>query len=151
MESEITQIAKIQHEIQVLLKKENDVTCHFITDENKIHLLTYNPIHGETFLLHTENVTNEPVSSFGYTVWLPVLNTYQRLLRFVKELVGVIKTADDFKHNTDTYTVIWVNKDGISTKSYFSGNNIYEVLDKFYYGKNKLSYNILEIKLNPSA
>lgn len=150
MESDITKIAKIQHEIQTLLKKENDVSCHFITEGDKIHLLTYNPIHGETFLLHTENI-NDEVAQMGVTVWWPVLNTYQKLLRFVKELVGVIKTPDDFRHNTDTYTVIWVNKDGVSTKSYFSGNNVYEVLDKFYYGKNKLSYNILEIKLNPSA
>lgn len=146
MESEITQIAKIQHEIQFLLKKENDVTCHFISEGDKLHLLTYNPIHGETFLLHTENIIY-----IGETIWSPVLCTYEKLLRFIKELVGVIPTPPDFKAIANTYTLTWVNKDGVSTKSYFSGNNIYEVLDKFYYGKNKLSYNILEIKLNPSA
>ena len=148
MESDITKIAKIQHEIQTLLKKENDVSCHFITEGDKIHLLTYNPIHGETFLLHTENII---YSTIGETIWWPVLGTYEKLLRFIKELVGVIPTAPDFKLIANTYTLTWVNKDGISTKSYFSGNNVYEVLDKFYYGKNKLSYNILEIKLNPSA
>lgn len=148
MESDITKIAKIQHEIQNLLKKENDVTCHFITEGDKIHLLTYNPIHGETFLLHTENII---YSRIGETIWWPVLGTYENLLRFIKELVGVIPTPPDFKVITNTYTLTWVNKDGVSTKSYFSGNNIYEVLDKFYYGKNRLSYNILEIKLNPLA
>ena len=148
MESDITKIAKIQHEIQSLLKKENDVTCHFITEGDKIHLLTYNPIHGETFLLHTENII---YSTIGETIWWPVLETYEKFLRFIKELVGVIPTPPDFKVIANTYTLTWVNKDGISTKSYFSGNNIYEVLDKFYYGKNKLRYNILEIKLNPST
>jgi hypothetical protein len=148
--SEITQIAKIQHEIQTLLKKENNVTCHFINENNKIHLLTYNPSHGETFLLHTETI-NDHENFIVHNAWWPVLNTYSKILRFVKELVGVIKMPDDFRHNANTYTVIWVNKEGESTKSYFSGNNIYEVLDKFYYGKNRLSYNILEIKLNPLA
>jgi len=149
--SEITQIAKIQHEIQTLLKKENDVTCHFINENDKIHLLTYNPIHGETFLLHTETIHDETVH-MGHTVWWPVLGAYRHLLHFVKKLVGVIKTPDNFSRETIyTYTVIWVNKEGVSTKSYFSGSNLYEVLNKFYYGKNTLSYNILEIKLNPSA
>lgn len=56
-------------------------------------------------------------------------------------------------YNQNTYTVMW-RKMGShlgAMVSYFSGQDVYEVLDKFYYNKNKEEYIIDLIKLNPIA
>jgi hypothetical protein len=54
------------------------------------------------------------------------------------------------KNTRSTYTIQWA-MEGINDlhTSYFTGKNIYEVLDKFYYGKAITSTIIFNISLNP--
>jgi hypothetical protein len=151
MESIITQITKIQHEIQSLLNKENGVSSHLINDSKSLNLVTYNPIHGETFLLHS--------IEHKYDSWLILtpddkidISSYEIMLHYVKKLVGVIPIKEYDTIPKNSYTLLWVKKDSVLTnQSYFYGETMIDVLTKFYYGKDKSQYNILEIKLNPSA
>jgi len=150
MESSLNKIVKIQHEIESLLNKKNGVTCHFINEGGKLKLITYNPTHGETFLLHSEKISSDsnyiPISSLGD-------GPYLRMLDYVKRLIdGTLQTLQHNESNK-SYTVIWNKSDGVEHKSYFYAENMFVVLEKFYYGKDGVrdSFNILEIKQNPIA
>jgi hypothetical protein len=147
MESSLNKIVKIQHEIDSLLNKKNGVTCHFIDDGYELKLVTYNPTHGETFLLHGEP-TKDSISSDIVNV-----KVYEKMLTYVKTLFNETLQSPDHKINNKSYTVIWNKSDGVENKSYFYAKDMWDVLSKFYYGKHliKDSFNILEIKQNPSA
>lgn len=149
MEDSINEIAAVQHKIQKLLNQENGVSCHFISDGSTLHLVTFNPVHGETFLLHSEEILN-PLSPISPKRGSLFVFPYIRMYEFVKRLFEQKFSPEKANVNKKTYTVSWV-KDGAENKSYFYGNNMRDVIDKFYFGKEAImdSYNILEIKLNP--
>lgn len=148
METPLNKIVKIQHQIETLLNTNNDVTCHFIDDGYNLKLVTFNPIHGETFLLHSES-TKDVDSSDNFK-----LKAYENMFIYVKSLVNSKIESYRFKtYNMKSYTVIWSKSDGVENKSYFYAKDMWDVLTKFYFGKTPIinEFNILEIKLNPSA
>ena len=62
----------------------------------------------------------------------------------------VYKLKETLSSEDKSYTVEWYAKSKEkSYKSYFSGNNMLEILQKFYYGKHEKSLIIYSIKLNP--
>ena len=96
-------------------------------DKNTLHLITVNPRHGQSFLFHT-------VQGFGE------MDVLKKMLDYVKNR----------RQSTNTYTIQWSLKDDRELHtSYFQGKNMYEVLDKFYHGKDITSTVIFTISLNP--
>jgi hypothetical protein len=124
----------LEKQIIDLINKDNSNRCdaEFVYspgDNNGIELfvITHNPIHKTPFLFS---------KSWGTTEENALVNLIQQL-------------NHPKKKEENTFTVTW-EKIGESTQnSYFVGNNIYEVLDKFYHGKNPKEYIIFNIKLNP--
>ncbi len=124
------EIERKKSEIVSILKLNSDFLQFEFSDENEktvLKLLTMNPRHQQTFLLHT-------TEGFGA---LDALNS----------MVDYVKTLEQTKH---TFTVQWSkNGDDELHTSYFRGKNLYEVLDKFYYGKEVSDTIIFSISLNP--
>jgi len=140
----LEKIIRVENEIQLLLTEKSGVTAHFVRAEDTLYLITYNPTHDESFLL---------CSSHCHHKWdlNNMSHSYGKLLGHVKELVETPtnkKTLQDF-----TYTVVWCKSDGAVHTSYFYGEDMSDVLEKFYFGKEdyKSSYNILQIKKNPTS
>jgi hypothetical protein len=126
-----SELEKIHLEIARLLglSRENLVFEYISEDEDKtvLKLITVNPRHKQSFLFHQE-------TGFGE------MDVLHKMLDYVKT----------HKHSKDSYTIQWSLKDGKELHtSYFRGKNIYEVLDKFYYGKDITSTIIFSISLNP--
>lgn len=126
-----SELEKIHLEIARLLglSRENLVFEYTGEDEDKtvLKLITVNPRHKQSFLFHQE-------TGFGE------MDALHKMLDYVKT----------HKHSKDSYTIQWSLKDGKELHtSYFRGKNIYEVLDKFYYGKDITSTIIFSISLNP--
>lgn len=92
-----------------------------------LNLITVNPRHKQSFLFNT-------TQGFGE------MDALHKMLDHVK----------NHKKGKDTYTIQWSLSDEPELHtSYFRGKNIYEVLDKFYFGKDISSTVIFTISLNP--
>lgn len=99
------------------------------SDEGRttLELTTLNPRHHQTFLFHT-------TSGFGE------MDALNKMVDYVSEN----------KNTKSTYTIQWAMADTNELHtSYFTGKNIYEVLDKFYYGKAITGTIIFNLSLNP--
>lgn len=102
---------------------------HYSTEEGltTLKLATRNPRHLQTFLFHT-------TTGFGE------LDALSKMEEYINEN----------KSGKSTYTIQWA-LDGETQlhTSYFTGKNMYEVLDKFYYNKAITGTTIFSISLNP--
>lgn len=95
----------------------------------RLHLITRNPRHEQAFLFHTSEGFSE-------------IDAALRMLDYVT-------SHQPSKHS---YTIQWSLRDSSNLHtSYFRGQNVYEVLDKFYFGKDIHSTIIFHISLNPLA
>ncbi len=68
-------------------------------------------------------------------------------------LKEILKYAKSHKDDYVSFTVVWVKKgDGNkSEKSYFYCKDLFDVLEKFYFKKNREDYVIYEVKMNARA
>lgn len=123
-------LQKIQHEIADLLGiSESNLQFTYTQEQGKtrLDLITMNPRHNQSFLYHS-------VAGFGE------MDAMQNMLDYVQS----------HKPGKSTYTIQWALRDSQELHtSYFRGKDIYEVLDKFYYGKDINSTLIFAISLNP--
>jgi len=71
---------------------------------------------------------------------------------FLLHQIDGIDALDTLHTKYASYTVEWwhVDKQGIN-RSYFYGQNIEEVMKKFYYCKRREDYTILSVRLNPET
>jgi len=127
------EIARIQKSIaEILGMPQENLVFNYIEKQETVtlELITINPIHEQSFLLHT----------------LKGLDKIEALTK-MQEYVEQKYEAES------SYTIQWMDKegDGALHTSYFRGHNIYEILDKFYYGREQNSYKIFSINLNPVA
>jgi nanoRNase/pAp phosphatase (c-di-AMP/oligoRNAs hydrolase) len=125
-----SELEKIHIQIAKMLGLSRDLlTFHYSNEDGKttLQLATMNPRHQQTFLFHT-------TQGFGE------MDALNKMQEYVQEN----------KNTRSTYTIQWA-MEGINDlhTSYFTGKNIYEVLDKFYYGKAITSTIIFNISLNP--
>jgi len=130
--NENIEIAKLQKEIASSLGMQLDnLVFNFenSSETSVLELITINPIHEQTFLLHKIKGVSK-------------VEALQKMSNYVK---------DHYKQE-NSYTVQWVKvgSDDLHT-SYFRGKNIYEALDKFYYGRDISNYNVFSVTLNPVA
>ena len=90
-------------------------------------MITINPRHNQSFLFHSELGVDR----------LDVLN---KMLRYVKS----------YKEQEDSYTIQWVIKgDKELHTSYFRAKNVYDAVDKLYYGRDRNTITVFSVVLNP--
>lgn len=93
----------------------------------RLDLVTVNPKHDQSFLFHSETGTDK-------------LDALKKVLEYI----------DKHYHQESSMTIQWIKiGDNKLHTSYFRAKNMYEALDKFYYGRDMGSYKIFSITLNP--
>ncbi|MTI29844.1 hypothetical protein [Xanthovirga aplysinae] len=123
--------ARLQQEIESYLGvKAGDLVFEYQnTDDNKVKLdlITINPRHNQSFLYH---------STLGYDK----LDALNQMLEYIKV----------HKEKENSYTVQWttIESNELHT-SYFRAGNVYEALDKLYYGRDINSITVFSVVLNP--
>ena len=124
--------AKTQKEIKNHLGlSSNSLIFEYSNFEGKVKLdlITINPRHNQSFLFRSE---------MGYDK----LDALKKMLAYVK----------NYKEKENSYTIQWITKgDKELHTSYFSASNIYDALDKLYYGRDMNTINVFSIVLNPVA
>ena len=120
---------RIQQAIEDHIGVEGNLIFDYISEggKTKLNLITVNKRHNQSFLFHTE-------------VGVDKLDVLQKMLAYVK--------TDKEKYNS--YTIQWGSKDtnGLQT-SYFRARNVYEALDKLYYGRDVQAITVFSVVLNP--
>ncbi|WP_242928516.1 hypothetical protein [Pontibacter vulgaris] len=97
--------------------------------ENKVRLdlITINPRHSQSFLFHTE---------IGYDK----LDVLRKMLEYVQS----------YRDKESPYTVQWMaHGDKELNTSYFRARNMYEALDKLYFGRDMNTITVFSVVLNP--
>ena len=122
--------ARIQNEIiNFLGLKSSELVFEFTSTEGKVKLdlITVNPRHNQSFLFKS-------ITGFDKT---DVLN---KMLDYVKT----------HKEKESSYTIQWTTKGmGELQTSYFRAKNIYDALDKLYYGRDMNNLTVFSVVLNP--
>ncbi|MEM7549317.1 MAG: hypothetical protein AAF363_06580 [Bacteroidota bacterium] len=95
----------------------------------KLDLITINPRHNQSFLFH---------SATGYDK--------------IDALNKVWEYVESYKDRENSYTIQWrTHGEKELHTSYFSARNIYEALDKLYYGRDMNTISVFSVVLNPVA
>lgn len=122
--------AKIQKKISDHLGLEEDsLLFEYRTEDGHIRLdlITVNPRHRQSFLFRTELGTDK-------------LDALRKMLDYVK----------NYKERENSYTIQWmVRGDKELHTSYFRARNMYDALDKLYYGRDVNIITVFSVVLNP--
>ncbi|MFN8300564.1 MAG: hypothetical protein U0T75_15795 [Chitinophagales bacterium] len=124
------EIARYQRDIatRLGLDQQNLIFNYKQRNETvRLDLVTVNPKHEQSFLFHTLTGTDK-------------LDALKKMLDYI----------DQHYHNESSLTIQWIKigENKLHT-SYFRAQNMYEALDKFYYGRDMSQYKIFSIALNP--
>lgn len=122
--------AKYQKDISQRLGLDSDNLIFNYKQKNetvRLDLVTVNPKHEQSFLFHTITGTDK-------------IDALKKMLEYIEK----------HYHNENSLTVQWIKigENKLHT-SYFRAQNMYEALDKFYYGRDMGQYKIFSIALNP--
>lgn len=124
------EIARYQKEIAVRLGLESDHLVFNYKQKNgtiRLDLVTVNTKHEQSFLFHTITGTD-------------TLDALKKMLEYI----------DEHYPNESSMTIQWIKiGDNKLHTSYFRAQNMYDALDKFYYGRDLSQYKIFSISLNP--
>ena len=122
--------ARIQKQIENHLGLSGDsLLFEFRQLDNKVRLdlITVNPRHHQSFLFHTE---------VGYDR----VDTLRKMWDYVQS----------YKEKESPYTVQWMARgDKELNTSYFRARNMYEALDKLYFGRDMNTITVFSVVLNP--
>jgi predicted ATP-grasp superfamily ATP-dependent carboligase len=122
------EIARIQKLIEERLSASTVVFDFAQENGNvRLNLITVNPRHNQSFLFRTE---------YG----IDKADAMRKILSYL----------DNYKEHENSYTVQWVltgNHD-LQT-SYFRAKNIYEALDKLFFGREPNSLTVFSVVMNP--
>ena len=126
------ELAKIQNEIMNFLGlKSDEVMFEYssIEGKTKLDLITINPRHNQSFLFKT-------ITGFDRADVLHKMFEY-------------VKTQKD---KEGSFTIQWMMK-GMNElqTSYFRAKNMYDALDKLYYGRDINNITVFSVVLNPVA
>lgn len=96
----------------------------------KLDLITINREHNQKFLFHSTKSNNK-------------ITILEEMLIYIKE----------YKKNQESYEIEWLDAKSNTEMqtSWFRGNDIFDVLQKFYYDKKQSRFKILKIHLMPEA
>lgn len=129
MSSDIhVEVARIQKDIEDYLVVQGSLIFDYQDEEGKtrLNLITVNKRHNQSFLFHSELGVDKTDA-----------------LRKMQEYVRGFKTKSSF-------TIQWVSPDHKELQtSYFRGRNIYEALDKLYFGRDVNTITVYSVVMNP--
>jgi carbamoylphosphate synthase large subunit len=98
-----------------------------IDTKTRLDLITVNPRHSQSFLLHSEE---------GYDR----LDTLRKMLGYVQR----------YRDQESSYTIQWMARnDKELNTSYFRARHMYEALDKLYFGRDMNTITVFSVVLNP--
>lgn len=122
--------ARLQKDIAVRLGIDSDNLIFNYKQKNetvRLDLVTVNPKHEQSFLFHTITGTDK-------------IDALRKMLQYIEQ---------HYPHE-GSMTIQWtkLGENKLHT-SYFRAQNMYEALDKFYYGRDMSQYKIFTIVLNP--
>ncbi|WP_242920496.1 hypothetical protein [Pontibacter liquoris] len=93
----------------------------------RLDLITVNPRHHQSFLFHSET---------GYDR----VDALRKMLEYVQ----------NYRDKESSYTVQWISRDDKELNtSYFRARNMYEALDKLYFGRDMNTITVFSVVLNP--
>lgn len=124
------ELAKVQNQIKKHLGLSSDnLIFDYKNNENQteLNLITINPRHNQSFLYHSLAGTDK-------------LDAAKKMWDYVRI----------HSQSNNSYTIQWI-ADGEKElhTSYFKANNMYEALDKLYFGRDMNTISIFSIVLNP--
>lgn len=134
-----------EYMISELIKGDGGCYTHF--DYSPVHLMqlittslkviTYNPIHKTHFLLHQID-------------GIDAMDTLHKMYDHIYNIKELLQQKSNTRYSS--YTVEWweVDKTGVNY-SHFYGQNVEEIMQKFYYHKRKEAYTVLSVRLNPET
>jgi hypothetical protein len=92
-----------------------------------LQLITYNPIHAQSFLFHATSADSE-------------LEAHRQMLKYVKS----------HKEEESSYTIQWsIIGENVLHTSYFRSSNILGALEKLYFKRDPNSITVFSVMLNP--
>ncbi len=95
----------------------------------KLDLITINPRHNQSFLFQSE-------------IGVDKLDALKKMFEYVQS----------YKDKYGSYTIQWIAKgDNELHTSYFRASNMYDALDKLYYGRDINTITVFSVVLNPVA
>src|SRR5207302_10049382 len=98
-----------------------------LNGKTKLDLITVNPRHNQSFLFHSCVGIDKP-------------DALRKMVEYVKNT----------REEENIYTVQWMAQgDPEIHNSYFRAKNMYQALDKLYYGRDMNTINIFMVALNP--
>lgn len=123
---------KLQRKIERYLGIQgSELSFEFQTVEGKVKLdlITINPRHNQSFLFQSE-------------VGVDKLDALKKMYEYVQS----------YKDKYSSYTIQWIAKgDNELHTSYFRASNMYDALDKLYYGRDINTITVFSVVLNPVA
>ena len=126
------EVVRLQFEIQQYLGLETAQLLFEYRELNghiRLDLITVNPRHQQSFLLR-------------YEEGLDKLECLRKILDYVRS----------FRDNESSFTVQWrARSEKELQTSYFRAHNIYEALDKLYFGRDLNTLTVFNVVLNPSS
>ena len=97
--------------------------------QTRLDLITVNPRHQQSFL-------------FRYELGYDRIDCLRKMLDYVRS----------FRDTESSYTLQWrARGDKELQTSYFRAHNVYEALDKLYYGRDLNTITVFSVVLNPSS
>ena len=123
-------IIELEDQIANLVHKDNGRTVHFEYSEGSlVTAYTYNHEIRETFLL---------TRAIGFS--------------YNEALEKILEYVQSNQKNYNSYTIQWSRKGRPERNvSYFYCQDVIEVINKFFEGKDKNLYIVYEIKINPES
>lgn len=122
--------ARIQKQIENHLGiSGSSLLFEFRQMENKVRLdlITVNPRHNQSFLFHTE---------VGYDR----VDVLRKMWEYVQ----------NYRDKESSFTVQWMARgDKELNTSYFRARNMYEALDKLYFGRDMNTITVFSVVMNP--
>ena len=98
-----------------------------IDNKTRLDLITVNPRHNQSFLFHTE---------VGYDR----VDVLRKMWEYVQ----------NYRDKESSYTVQWMARgDKELNTSYFRARNMYEALDKLYFGRDMNTITVFSVVMNP--
>ena len=124
--------ARLQREIEQHLGMEAGrllFEYRQLDGQTRLDLITVNPRHQQSFL-------------FRYELGYDRLDCLRKMLDYVRS----------FRDTESSYTLQWrARGDKELQTSYFRAHNVYEALDKLYYGRDLNTITVFSVVLNPSS
>jgi hypothetical protein len=100
-----------------------------IDGQTRLDLITVNPRHHQSFL-------------FRYELGHDRVDALRKMLEYVRR----------FRDTESSYTLQWrARGDRELQTSYFRAHNVYEALDKLYFGRDLNTITVFSVVLNPSS